>query len=126
MIDCTLNRYGIVYLWGERQFTLEDFLPQLDECKYLLLKVVEQSIRDYSNLEHAITPIEKQHFESARDFIFDDSYQIYLGEYEVNMEDILGIMNLDIEWFRDRVHELKASKAEVAELLPRSKLKTQE
>jgi hypothetical protein len=111
-----INRYGDTHLWGRRKFILTEFHPQEDECKFLLMKVIEQSIRDFINLEKCIAPIEIQHFESARDFLFDDEYRIHYGEGEIGLEDVLHILSLDIDWFREKVTGLKVARAEVPEL----------
>lgn len=116
-------------MWGRRKFILTEFYPQEDECKFLLMKMIEQSIRDYINLEKCIAPIEIQHFESARDFLFDDEYTIQYGEREIGLVDVLHILSLEIDWFREKVTGLKVARAEVPELtrsLYRKNLKKRE
>lgn len=80
------------------------------------MKVIEQSIRDYINLEKCVVPIEVQHFESARDFLFDDDYKIQYGEREMGLVDILHVLGLEADWFREKVKWLKESKSEVPDL----------
>ena len=111
-----INRYGDTHYWGRSKFILTEFYPQEDECKFLLMKVIEQSIRDYINLDKCIAPVEIQHFESARDFLFDDEYRIQYGERELGFVDVLHILSLEIDWIREKVIGLKEAKAEVPEL----------
>lgn len=109
-------RYGVNHHWGDVSFFLEDFRPHEDECKYLLLKILEQSIRDYVNLDGSESSVEKQYFETARDFLFSDEYVIDFGGSDHNLSSLLDILDIGLEWFREHVVDLKNRKAEVPEL----------
>lgn len=83
-------------------YYLSTYTPDIEECKFLLLKVIEQSVRDYLALEGVDIPHARTYWESARDFIFDDHTYIVWGQEEWSLEDILDILDLDIKWFRER------------------------
>jgi len=82
-------------------------LPHIDECRYLILKIVEQSVRDFLSLSKSAAPIEQHYHETAQDFIFDPTYSIDYGGSIKTLSDLLDILDLDIEWFRVRVMRLK-------------------
>jgi hypothetical protein len=99
----TEERYDRWYTDNKgKSFYLENYLPDPEECKFLLMKVVEQSVRDYLSLEGVDIPHAKLYWESARDFIFDDHTYIVWGQEEYSLEDILDILDLDISWFRQK------------------------
>lgn len=104
---CQIGRYILVE---------ENSLPHIDECRYLILKVVEQSVRDYLALEDSRAPIEKYYFEIARDFIFNDDYVIHWGKSTKSCTDLLDILDIDIDWFRDRVRRVKEKKMKEFEI----------
>jgi hypothetical protein len=111
------DRNTITHSWGTCKFVLEEIRPQEDECRYLLLKMIEQAIRDYVNLGHSLIPVEKQHHETAKGFLFDDSYLIEYGEFEVGLSDILDVLGIEIEWFRERISNLRSSRTPIPELV---------
>jgi len=85
-------------------------LPELDECRYLILKIVEQSVRDYLSLEFSDAPIEQYYYDTAIDFIFDDDYVIDYGSEDKSLNDLLDILDLNIRWFREKISILKENK----------------
>jgi len=110
------DRYNSIHTWGTVQFSMTDFYPQEDECKYLLMKIVEQAIRDYINLEKCIVPTEVQYYESSQDFLFDDECRIQYGDFLLSFTDILHTLGLEVDWFRKKVIELKRTKSEVPDM----------
>lgn len=82
-------------------------LPHIDECRYLILRMIEQSVRDYLSLEHSSAPTEKIYYESACDFIFNDKYILDYGGEERSIKDFLFILGIDLVWFREKVVRLK-------------------
>ena len=78
-------------------------LPYLDECKFLILKVIEQSIRDFVALSHATVPTEQQYFITASGFLFDDDYRIDWGGQDKSLRELTEIIGLEQEWIRDKV-----------------------
>ena len=81
-----------------------------DECRYLVLKIIEQAIRDYLLFENSPSRAERNHYTTAMDFLFDDEYHIWYGEKEVNLIILLSWLGLDPDWFRRRVREAKQNK----------------
>jgi len=82
-------------------------LPHIDECRHLVLKIVEQAVRDFLSLSRSSAPIERKYYESACYFLFDDNYRIDYGGVDKSLRDLLDILDYDIEWFRERVVKLK-------------------
>lgn len=78
-----------------------------DECKYLILKVVEQAIKDYLRLEKSVLPNEEKYYQKACQFLFDDEYYIQYGNSEKNLEELLDLVDIDISWLRRKVVKLK-------------------
>lgn len=82
---------------------LEQTLPEIDECKKLILEVLKQAVRDYQNFSTAISGKDKEIFEETKDFIFDDEYRFFWGDKEVSLKDILDILSIDIDYFREKI-----------------------
>ncbi len=78
-----------------------------DEVRFLLLKIVEQAVRDYMTLEKAASLYEQESYQTAGQFLFEDNYIIDYGGVERSLRDILDILDLDIDWFRQRIVRLK-------------------
>ena len=97
--------------WSE-----ENYVPQIDECRYLILKIVEQAVRDYLTLENSKAPIDRVYFETAQGFLFDDDYRIQWGDMIVSFNDMLDFLDLDIDWFRGEAKILKARKEKEFEM----------
>lgn len=91
-------------------------LPEIDECRYILLRLVEQSVRDYLSLEGAAAPVERWYFATAECFLFEDEYRIDWGGVDKSLSDILDILDIDIDWFRDKVKKLKRKKVKETEI----------
>ena len=89
---------------------VEVALPELDECRILILKIVEQSVRDYVSLERSPAPIDQYYYQTAYLFIFQDEYRIHWGNTTKSLTDLLDLLDLDVDWFRMRVKELKIRK----------------
>lgn len=105
--DQTKSRYNRWHNYGEVFFYLADFHTHPvypEQARYLLLKVIEQSIRDYIALVHSTVPSEQQLWETARGFLFDDDYIITWGTIEINLDEALMMLDLDVSWVRREVH----------------------
>lgn len=87
-----------------------DQSPPLDECRYLILKIIEQAVRDYLSLGQSIAPIEQYYYETACEFIFNDTYTIDYGGKDKTLQDLLDIVDISLPWFRQRVIRLKDQK----------------
>ena len=82
-------------------------IPHIDECRYLILKMIEQAVRDYISLGNSSAPIERYYYETACEFLFDDDYYIDYGGVDRNLRDLLDILDINVDWFRERVVKLK-------------------
>lgn len=96
------NRHDRNHMYGEVRFYLADFIPSLEQSRYLMLKVLEQSVRDYCALIDSDIPNEQYLWEEAKEFIFDDSYRIMWGDWELSTEEFLDVLDIDIAWFREQ------------------------
>lgn len=101
------QRYNTAHPAGKhKQFYLQNYMPNEEESRFILLKVVEQAVRDYVNLIKFLHDEDiKLVWEEAKDFLFDDDYSIDWGEKELYLLDILNILEIDIEWFRNKTRK---------------------
>ena len=96
------DRYEKNYLHGKVEFFLSDYQVLPDQARYLLLKVVEQAVRDYIAFVDGKTPGEIAIWQSARDFIYSDDYRVRWGQLNLNLEEMLDMIDIDISWFREQ------------------------
>lgn len=89
--------------YNQIKFYLSDYIPNPEECRMLMLKMLEQGIRDYISLYDAQLPSDKLSWEEAKRFIFDDDYIFDWGNLVMNLEDMLDILDLNIHWVRKRI-----------------------
>jgi len=93
------------------KFYLDDCSINHEEACFLLLKVIEQAIRDYCLLPWSNIPYRQLNWETARDFIFDDNYFIDWGEDQLNLGMICEILacseksQIDVDWIRRKTKE---------------------
>ncbi len=99
--------------WSKKNDEVLEFdrtLPELDECHYLIQKMIEQAVRDFISLEKSTVLAEQFDYQTACGFLFDDSYRVQWGEEEKSLQDLLDCINLDIEWMRKKAIEAKEKK----------------
>ncbi len=96
------ERRNKTHYYGDVKFFLSDFSPRGDQCRYLMLKVLEQAVRDYVALHNSEVPNERVLWEEAHDFIYDDQYRFWWGKLELSTEEFLDILDLDINWVREQ------------------------
>ena len=99
----TSKRYNRIHRHGDVEFFLPSIYPDQQECRFLLLKVVEQAARDYVTLFESPSQRGQDLWETAKGFLFEESHRINWGEKRLSTEDILDILDLDVEWFRECV-----------------------
>jgi hypothetical protein len=105
------DRYNQYHTLGDVEFYLDDYEIDYEECCFILLKVVEQAIRDYCLLPWSHIPYKQEHWETARDFIFDDNYEIDWGNITLSLGNICEILafseqsKIDIDWIRRKTKE---------------------
>lgn len=81
--------------------------PHLDECRLLILKVIEQAIKDFLNLEYSTAPIEQYHYQTAVQFLFNKDYYIDWGTKVQTLTELLDQFYIETEWIQDKIKELK-------------------
>ena len=84
--------------------------PEEDECRYIIKKVIEQAVRDFTALEHAETATEQYDFQTAVCFLFEDEYRVNWGGEEMSLQDLLDWVDLEASWVRKKAIETKARK----------------
>lgn len=116
VVPPAIQRYGTTFYWSGIPFTLSEPFPPEDECRFLLLKILEQAIRDYINLQNSSILLEKFYFQTAEGILFDDDYRINYGGHDMSLSDILHAINIEQEWFRDKVDILRDKRLKEREL----------
>ena len=107
------QRYFAWHDVGTKKFYLEPCELDLEESKFLLYKVVEQTIQDYVLLPWSNISYKDLLWESARDFIFSEDYYIDWGDFVLNFEIVCQILDLEIDWVRRKTldkYELEKQK----------------
>ena len=98
-----MNRYNRTYHHGTATFELDYYTPDREECRFLILKIIEQATRDYLSLFGSDLPNDVYKWETAVGFIFDPEYTILWGEVNLSLEDLLNIVDIDTSWFREKI-----------------------
>ena len=78
-------------------------LPHTDECKHLIYKIIFQAIRDFFNLKHSALLQDQFDYNTACEFLFDDTYTIDYGGTDKSFKDLLDILDMDIVWLREKI-----------------------
>jgi hypothetical protein len=100
------GRYNKYYLINNHiKYFLGEVFPDLQECKFLLFKVLEQAVRDYTSINIRDYNNGQLIWEDARTFLFDDDYLIDWGDLVLSLSDICSVLEIDITWFRDKTLE---------------------
>tara|TARA_Y100000310_G_C20637076_1_gene791759 strand:+ start:541 stop:900 length:360 start_codon:yes stop_codon:yes gene_type:complete len=99
------DRYDKTHQYKETKFYLSNYLPNQEECKIIILKIVEQASRDYLALHNAGSPALKYAWETAKDFIFTENYLIDWGGQDVTPRYLLDLVDINIEWLRRKMKE---------------------
>jgi hypothetical protein len=99
------DRYNREHSYGEVTFYLSYYVPDEEQCRILMLKLLEQAVRDYCSMARSDLANEKLIWEEARAFLFDDDYQFRWGGYELSLESFLDILDLDINWVREQTQK---------------------
>lgn len=98
------NRYNTWYKIGNNGlFFLAEHTPNLEECRLVLLKIIEQAKRDLINYADATLSVKREIWEEARQFLFDDDYLIMWGDQEMSLQHIGQILGLEVQWMREKL-----------------------
>jgi len=91
------------------EFGYNDEIPE-DEVRYLLLRLLEQSMKDYMSLGDNLTKNNQEYFDTAESFLFDKEHYVQWGEYEINCDFVLEYLDIDEEWFYKKLEVIKIEK----------------
>lgn len=69
-----------------------------EETRLLLLKIVEQAVRDYETYKNKKTSEDQAIFNNAKQFLFNPDYLIQWGDFEIGFSDICEYLELDFNW----------------------------
>lgn len=86
---------------GNVTFELPVIHPDLEQCRLLMLKVIHHAIKDLESCQHATDFSEKRIADSARSFLFNNDHHIAWGDLQLNLNDMLDILDIDIDWLRN-------------------------
>jgi len=106
-----VDRYGKKYRAGKQnvEFFLDDYDLGRDlneqECREILLRVILQAKRDIINLSDSDDASDKEVWDEAKDFLFDDDYRIDWGDFSISFADIGAILNLNPSWERRKLRK---------------------
>lgn len=92
-----------VYKLGKKTFELPTVYPNLEECRLVFFKVIQRAIRDYINFYGLHKTASKHVADSAKTFLFSDSYKISWGNMRLSLEDITDILDIDLCWLRENI-----------------------
>lgn len=84
--------------------------PYVDECRILLLKIIEQAVRDFLCLDTALSQTDQYDYETACQFLFDDNYYINFGGQDRSLSEIVDILDIDLIWLRRKIVQKKDQK----------------
>jgi hypothetical protein len=102
-MDNLEGRHNREYNYNGVKFFLSDYTPNVEECRFLILKVVEQSVRDYLSLFGSDLNSEVLLWSTAKGFIYDSEHKVLWGDKELSLEDLLNIVDVDVNYLRERV-----------------------
>jgi len=77
--------------------------PDLQECKIVILHVINQAIKDYQHFREKDKLEDIEIYESAKGFLFDDEYVFAWGEEDINLRRLCDAIELDLDWLRNQV-----------------------
>lgn len=97
------NKPVLIRITQQKTLVLNRTEPHIDECKRLIMEVLKQAVRDYYNLPENPTTEEVNIYEAAVDFLFEPEHIVNWGGRTCTTEDLLDILDLDIDWFRERI-----------------------
>lgn len=99
------DRYKKEHREGNITFKLSEYTPNIQECKFLFLKMIDQAIRDIIIFDKSSAEEEKIIAQEARDFLFDEEYTIKWGDLYLSLENILDILDIEVEYFRQKIQQ---------------------
>lgn len=77
--------------------------PNQEQVHYLILKIIEQAVKDYEFYKDKTKEEDIFIYETARDFIFDDAYLVQWGDEELSPAQLCDIVEIEIAYLRKQV-----------------------
>ena len=74
-----------------------------DEVIIIVCKLIQQTARDFQNFYYSEDPVEKEIFEETAEFIYEKDCFIALGDQEFNFEDLLDMVDINYDWFVEKL-----------------------
>jgi hypothetical protein len=99
-----LNKDGFI-LSEDEDVVVNRTLPELDECRNILLQVIKQAMDDIQAFKDKTKPEQVEIYQTAHDFLFDDEHYVQWGDLQLNLEQICEIINLDLDWIRQKLSQ---------------------
>ncbi len=95
-------------LFKEKEPQVNRTLPLPDECRLIFLHLIRQAIDDYHIFKDRKSAEDKEVWETAAGFLFDDNYTIDWGTHSLTLKDICQYLNLNTNWLRQKlIHHVK-------------------
>jgi hypothetical protein len=104
------DRYNKYHTEGRVTFFLSEPDIAEEEARFLIIKVLDQAIKDYILFQNPTNSSEQESLESAVAFLFDDDYLIDWGEWELSPAEALELVDLDMDWVREQAKKKLRSK----------------
>lgn len=102
MTKARFNKDGFI-LSEDDDVEVNRTVPEIDECRNILLQVIKQAMDDIQVYRNKTKPEHVEIYQTAHDFLFDDEYYIQWGDIELNLDQICEIISLDIDWIRQKL-----------------------
>jgi hypothetical protein len=99
------DRYNKTHEYKGIKFDLSDYTPDEEECRIIILKIIEQASRDYLALYQSKTTALQHNWETAKDFIFRENYPVNWGGRIITSAQLLELVDIDIDWLRRKMRE---------------------
>lgn len=77
--------------------------PDEQECKIIILRTINQAIKDYEFYKDKKGEEEEEIFWTAKGFLFEDSYMIFWGDYLVNLRVLCDYADINVDWVRNLI-----------------------
>jgi hypothetical protein len=100
------GRYHRWYEEGNVKYYLEDLELSVQDCKIIILKILEQAVKDYIAFDQSTEEQERIAYQTAQAFLFDPSYTLDWGSPEpITSTHLLELIDIDIDWVREQTRK---------------------
>lgn len=77
--------------------------PDIQECRLIILHTINQAVKDYENFREKTKPEDREIFETADGFLFDDNYLVDWGDRPVGLRKLCDHIEIDLDWLRNQI-----------------------